>query len=405
VLLIDQYMSRTLKTTVGNYFRQLDALRAIAVSMVIFSHWAGYHENAWTDDVFWFNGEVGVQLFFIISGFLISGILLDERERAEIEEYPKTGVLKAFYVRRFLRIFPLFYATLFVTFVLGHPDVRASIKWHALYLSNFFFARRGDYLGDVSHFWSLAVEEQFYLVWPFFILFLPKRILVPFVITVILLAPVFRYLAAFAWNINDVAVNVLPISSLDSLGIGSLMALIQRLKLEPSKTQSLNRCFLFTSFFFMLTYFALHVFVPIPQESQEIGFYLSRSLLVPGLACFVLLCAQGIRGLLGKFFEFSPLSYLGKISYGLYIMHFFIPGTTAWLCNRFGYPIWERLGVGAYLALNLIVLVGLSSLSWYFFESRINEWKRYFPYVASDQTTQNKFSRLFTPNLWFTFRK
>src|SRR5687768_1429660 len=159
----------------GSYFRQLDALRALAVSMVIFSHWPGYHHDMWSDDLFWFNGEIGVKLFFVISGFLITGILLDERIKADQNDLGKASLLKTFYIRRFLRIFPLYYATLFVAFVLGHPDVVASWKWQVTYLSNFFYAMRGEYLGEVSHFWSLAVEEQFYFVWPLIILFVPKK--------------------------------------------------------------------------------------------------------------------------------------------------------------------------------------------------------------------------------------
>ena len=77
------------------YFKQIDALRAVAVAMVIFSHWAGYHQDRWRDDSFWFNGEVGVQLFFVISGFLITGILLDERERAQSSPSNLHHVLKA----------------------------------------------------------------------------------------------------------------------------------------------------------------------------------------------------------------------------------------------------------------------------------------------------------------------
>ena len=98
-----------------NYFRQLDSLRAIAVSMVIFSHWAGYHGYLWTDDLFWFNGEVGVKVFFVISGFLITGILLTERFDSEKRNIEKSAQIKVFYVRRFLRIFPIYYLTLFVT--------------------------------------------------------------------------------------------------------------------------------------------------------------------------------------------------------------------------------------------------------------------------------------------------
>ncbi|HYG04199.1 MAG TPA: acyltransferase [Chryseosolibacter sp.] len=101
-----------------NYLIQLDTLRTLAVAMVVFSHWAGYHKNMWSDDLFWLNGEIGVKMFFIISGFLITGILLKERQTCEQFRSGKVGVLKQFYIRRFLRMFPVYYATIFLTLLL-----------------------------------------------------------------------------------------------------------------------------------------------------------------------------------------------------------------------------------------------------------------------------------------------
>lgn len=133
---------------------EIDFLRAYAVLAVIATHSSrvvtvgitGYH---------------GVLLFFVISGFLITGILLDARAT----NGPTRGILTAFYARRFLRIFPIYYAVLFVAFVLGFQNVRAEIGWLLTYLSNWYFASRG-FTGPASHLWSLAVEEQFYLFWP-----------------------------------------------------------------------------------------------------------------------------------------------------------------------------------------------------------------------------------------------
>ena len=199
--------------------KQLDTVRAVAVGMVIVSHWAP------RTTTFWFSGYVGVQLFFVISGFLITGILLDARRKADKFGIPRSAALKSFYVRRFLRIFPLFYATLAIALLLGFPTVRASIGWLVLYLSNALFAIRGRWIGEIAHFWSLSVEEQFYLVWPVLILFTPKRLLLPLITSAIVLAPVFRFTCS-ALGINGIAVAVLPFSSLDTLGLGAMLALL-----------------------------------------------------------------------------------------------------------------------------------------------------------------------------------
>jgi peptidoglycan/LPS O-acetylase OafA/YrhL len=101
----------------SRYMRQLDTLRAVAAGMVIFSHWVP------GTDTFWFNGHVGVQLFFVISGFLITGILLDARKNAERRDIRRSVVIRRFYMRRLLRIFPLYYGTLALTYLVGVPAV------------------------------------------------------------------------------------------------------------------------------------------------------------------------------------------------------------------------------------------------------------------------------------------
>lgn len=363
-----------------SYFKQLDALRAIAVTMVICSHWAGYHHDLWNDTSFWFNGEVGVQLFFIISGFLITGILLDERQRAEDNHAGRHFIVRAFYIRRFLRIFPLFYATLFVGYALGHPDVRQSILWHVTYLSNLFFAWRGDYLGEVSHFWSLAVEEQFYLFWPLLMLLIPRKFLLPFVLGCVFIGPLFRYWLSFVVQANDVAANVLPLSSLDSLAGGALLAMLRRNGLPEIVRKRLTLCVLGLSIVSALGYILLHTAISVPPDLEAQILFICRVLLIPALAGVVWLFASGFPGRVGALIESRPLAYVGKISYGVYVFHFFIPAATTWICHRLGVSIGQTISVEEYLVLNIMALLLISAISWHCFESPINNLKRFFPY-------------------------
>jgi peptidoglycan/LPS O-acetylase OafA/YrhL len=155
----------------------LDRVRGLAIALVMVHNlsstntrvtvaqklWCGFVETGW----------IGVTLFFALSGFLITGILLDDRGRPR--------ALRAFYIRRFLRIFPLYYAFLILYFVAlapFFPELRAPFSrgiWYWLYLSNWTDITPQQNLPGIGHFWSLAVEEQFYLVWPWLVVGLSSR--------------------------------------------------------------------------------------------------------------------------------------------------------------------------------------------------------------------------------------
>ena len=353
----------------AGHMRQMDTLRTIAVAMVIVSHWAHKLTTPW------FSGFVGVQLFFVISGFLITGILLDARSQAETTGFARTSVLKNFYIRRFLRIFPLFYATLAITYLVGFPEVRASLWWHVPYLSNAFFATRGAWLGDVSHFWSLAVEEQFYLVWPWLMLFTPRRLLLPLIASVVVFAPTFRQVC-YSAGVNGIAVAVMPFSSMDALGLGSMLALLQR---NEARGQLGGLRFLaITAVVGSVVFCGLNIAGAVRNLNAVL--YAVLIALVPLAALgLVWLAASGLHGMAGRIMELSPLVYLGRISYGLYIFHGFVPTGTGKIFHFLRWPV-DALGSKQWFALNLVVLIGAASLTWHFFEKPINDLKRFFPY-------------------------
>src|ERR1700751_1592145 len=194
---------------------QLDSLRALSVTGVLIDHF-------WPTRILDFVdlGHIGVCLFFVLSGYLITGILLRFRSSIEGGRSDVATALRRFYIRRFLRIFPPYYALLTLMVVTKFPDVRNTLWWHAGYASNFLFALQGSWTPWVtSHFWSLSVEEQFYLVWPFLILLIPRSRLVAVVIAIIVSSPLFRLIALLAGT-NDVTLYVATPASLDALGPG-----------------------------------------------------------------------------------------------------------------------------------------------------------------------------------------
>ena len=308
---------------------QLDAIRAIAVLLVMISHFVpGSSAIAPL-------GGVGVRLFFVLSGFLITRILLDARER------PLTDALRVFYARRFLRIFPLFYFALFVSFVLDFGAVRDTIWWHVTYLSNFLLYSRHQFLGAVTHFWSLAVEEQFYLVWPLIVLLTPMRALPWLIATMVVIAPVTMLIA------GDPMASVLPISNLDALGFGALLAV-------PASRRYVTTA----GMWFGVPVFAVTVVMRwfgIAGFGRDVilGFALplASAWLVSG-------AAEGFTGLGRTVFEWRPLMYVGRISYGVYVYHALMP----YFLKRL-FPIWTY-SIGEQFVILVAATIALASLSY-----------------------------------------
>lgn len=357
---------------------QLDALRAIAVLGVLLSHFM-YRYEAFAPA-----GSLGVRLFFVLSGFLITGILLDSRDALARGAQGLGFTLRQFYIRRFLRIFPLFYATLLVAWVCDVPEVRASIGWHVTYLSNVYFALTDAWHPPVSHLWSLAVEEQFYLVWPFLVLLAPARLLVPAIVVAIGMAPAFRWIGAEA-GVREMVLHNMPISALDSLGVGALLAVL------PAARPGLlgvaqRRGFAWGTIALLLLVLALHV----PRLAAQLPLrWIRETRLVEtvaslAFACVILGAARGWRGPMGRLLAWSPLTYVGRISYGVYVLHNFMAHAVPWLFRHLHLPYpandgWERL-----LLLTAATLVA-AACSWHFFEKPINDLKRRFPYRRDDR--------------------
>ena len=220
-----------IRRAISGHIPPLDGVRGVAIILVLISH------LDWTPPVFAgrprevlvnfaYTGWTGVELFFVLSGFLITGILLDSK-RAE-------NYFSLFYIRRALRILPLSYATLFAAFILfpllgrlgvpHFPRIFYSAQlWCWFYVGNWapFWHKHIPYFG---HFWSLAVEEQFYLVWPCVVYMTRRRTLTRTCLALALVAQVLK----IALAVKGVDVYNLTTSHLDSLGLGALAALIVR---------------------------------------------------------------------------------------------------------------------------------------------------------------------------------
>jgi peptidoglycan/LPS O-acetylase OafA/YrhL len=347
-----------------NRWLELDALRALAVLLVVWSHCSNRNIGI--------TGFDGVLLFFVISGFLITGILLEARASA-----PWPTVLRAFYARRFLRIFPVYYAVLFVAAGLGIPYVREALGWHLTFLSNWYYAYRGP-LDKAGHLWSLALEEQFYLLWPWFALLLPAAALRWALGIMILTGPVSRLVLGSS-GADATAVWTTTPAVLDALGLGCLLAYLWR---QAGSADRWARWALVCG----LLLIGCQAAAPKLGLATNPIFFLAVSTLGWRLLCFWLVhrAARGVPGLFGRLLVARPLIYVGTISYGIYLIHPFVMPAVLIAEQRFHLhvPIPKYPGLSQFLSVALISIAA-ASLSWKFFERPINSLKNRFPYVPS----------------------
>jgi len=347
---------------------QLDALRGLAVAAVVVSH-LGVKAPI-VARIGW--GEAGVELFFVLSGYLITGILLQARSQLEAGAQTGGEAVRQFFLRRFLRIFPIYYLTLAVTAVIGIYPVRQTLKWHLLYLSNFFFAISGQWFGPISHLWSLAVEEQFYLVWPWLILFLPRRGLRNAILLAIAVGPAYRLMALLV-GVNVVAIDVVPFACLDSLGLGSLLAYFRWAAPEEPLPFFSRRSAGWIAFVIVITIHALS-FLPPLLPIATVGGRFARAFLFGWL---VQRAAVGFRGAGGALLSFRPLGWIGRVSYGIYLFHnFTFEIEVRVLHYAFGMEMPTSL-IAQRLSMTLGTLVA-AAISWRYFEGPINRFKERF---------------------------
>ncbi len=368
-----------LKSPIG-YMPELDTFRALAIFSVMCIHWlpTGSMINR-------LQGQTsnGVHLFFVLSGFLITRILLKSRAAIELGHAAGHHSLKQFYARRFLRIFPAYYLALAVGVIFHFTGVREGIWWHVSYLSNFYYYFRQHFDGPASLFWTLAVEEQFYLIWPLTVLFLPKRAIFPFTLSVAILGTVFRTNAL----LEDTGFKILLPACMNFLAIGALVAVVQ----DPICGSAPMRKRLLQSFGSLIVLLACCSVITMLKLGAHaaMGSRVIRAFDQPMIsmiyACVFAWISTGSARWARPVLCLPPLVYLGRISYGLYLYHLFVTFGLKrgqhWLAAHIGeihaFQLTETF------AARFVVTVIVASASWFLFEKPINDLKAFFPYRSS----------------------
>ena len=374
--------------TSRSYQPQFDGLRALAVLTVMADHFSADVPNFPLPD--WIHiGATGVRLFLVLSGYFITASLRRARDRMDLTEVSLGKTIGAFYCRRLLRIAPAYLVFALIASILGLGAIRHHWPWVFTGTVNWMIAASNQWPATISHLWSVCVQEQFYLFWPLLILLLPRRWMLPAIISVAAAGIAFR-IGCIIFAAPMIARWVLPFGSLDSLAAGAALGWCGgRLRANRFGWFLAWICFAMLSIAALLRAGDPTTFKSVLVEPLEAG-------------AFVILVARtaaGFDGYAGRFLSLPGLVFAGRISYGLYIYHALVAIVfNRWLPDPVRFVITVP-------SLRLIVFglasVVVATLSWCLIEQPINRlrsrshrnlqpphWHDELPSVVSGQTVE-----------------
>ena len=357
---------------------QLDGARFLAIISVLAYHYLNFLQDPKTS----FNIAVFISFFFVLSSFLITKILIVSKQKAHEAGYGKLKTGIGFLVRRTLRIFPAYY--FYISLIMLMPVGGAYIREHAatffLYLVNIKIYIDQTWGNFTAHLWTLAVEEQYYIVWPWLILFIPNRHLPKLFYSVIAGGILFRliyFTSHPAAGMETVPMGILTPSCIDAFGIGGLLA--YRHWEGKTSGATMGKLILF----FLPVWFFLVV-----TNVQPLSITINTAF-VSLMAAWALGGASiGYDNWFGRFLENRIVRYLAKISYGIYIYHLIAPllfwkffNQCALYFSRIGInikglvPIIQFPWVG-FLVYTLVAIL-CAACSWHLLERPISRLSKY----------------------------
>jgi len=274
--------------------------------------------------------------------------------------------LKIFFARRVLRIFPIYYVVVLITYLAHDGHFDKAIVWNLFYGSNFYMLKINEFPGIMSHFWSLSVEEHFYLLWPFLILLPKKGKIIYSIIFAILVGIFFRWYFYYQ-SFPPLFTNIFTLSCFDALAIGGLLGFLHSRddKRWYNKLTQSVLLFLFAVAGFAYSLYSLNYH---GAENNPWNLVVFRTF---SAICFSFLLSYAIKST-AWFLNQRRLVFLGKLSYSMYLLHNFVPGFLMgipWPVNPY-----------ARIAMEFMFLIGISYLAWRFIEMPFNRMKKKFAY-------------------------
>ncbi len=383
------------------YFKNLDVLRILAAMMVVIAH--GYGSwNGWNGLLPLFRANVenirkpnllgkfftqfinnlgfGVDIFFLISGFLITYILLKEKETFG------TIAIKKFMVRRSLRIWPLYYiivifAPFLITFsnyIKPHwmaPTPAPNYLPYYFFLGNFDIISTGKWMFPFAHFWSICVEEHFYFVWPFILALVPNRHLIKVFVTIIIVSMVSRgYYFTYDPSNSGANIYLNTICKVDVIIIGAIIAYIHYRKPISLNTPKYLRILLLIGFIGLISNVSIYV-------AGNLFQVLIKKYLFVIWVGFLMLNFMFNKQPIFTLKKMKVLNYLGKISFGIYIYHnILLSLITDNILARYGS---ERITFLRFFIIYIGATVLMAVISWELFEKQILKLKKRFELIKT----------------------
>ncbi|MEO5903457.1 MAG: acyltransferase [Gemmatimonadaceae bacterium] len=364
----------------------LDGLRGIAVLLVMFGHfWLGQRPDNLVENAvytFFQNGWIGVDLFFVLSGFLITGILLEAKGSSHY--------FRNFYARRTLRIFPLYWGFLFAYFIVlpaflqPHSPFaaeRSTQLYFWLYGSNFLSLVGGAHIPPgLNHFWSLAVEEQFYLIWPALVLAMSAKTLERVCVALLFAGLVFRLLL-MTTPYHHTGGFVLTPARIDTLAIGAWLAVICRNRARRDLVERLApRVFLGALLALVVSSLPDLRILAFQVSMQTVGFPL---LAVIGASLISIAAGNAEEhARFRRWLSWRPLTSVGKYSYAMYVFHLplivALDAVGLHMSTFSGGNPPGIFGAFAYSIVASIITFSLAFASWHLYEKHFLKLKRFF---------------------------
>jgi peptidoglycan/LPS O-acetylase OafA/YrhL len=346
----------------GAYLPQLDGLRGLAILAVVFHHF-DFHPPSWID---W--GPVGPSVFFLLSGYLITLSLWKLQDKHDGRLWNLSQAVASFHARRICRLFPVLCVLLAIGWLCGIEEYRETWLWHASFLTNFYIVAHNEWIGSLSHLWSLSVQEQLYLLWPL-VLLVPRTLFPYAMVLVIFGAATFRLGCIFTGASEFSRWFLLP-GSLDAFATGGLSAWISQNRHACAITSRRLAAPLVCVALASLAFSRYLRFLPNTH---------------PGIAAielfecvffgWLLLCLVEVpKSLASRALTFRPLIFVGKVSYGIFVFHNIVAvSISPWLravgLNEVDHPFLRATILAS-------VSTVVAAASWRWMEQPLNCWVR-----------------------------
>jgi peptidoglycan/LPS O-acetylase OafA/YrhL len=367
------------------FFENLDGLRGLCFLSVFFFH--SFHTtfpDIYNNSIYRFvktdlfgNGNLGVNFFFVLSGFLITFLLIEEKQINKRIDLPR------FWLRRILRIWPLYYFCVFFGFIIfpylkllfGHiPQETADPLSYIFFLNNFDFLQKDSPDASIlGVLWSIAVEEQFYLIWPILLTIIPFRFYWILFAGILVISIIFR-----AFYDNGFMNEMHTLSCISDLAIGSFGAWLMHFTKAKNIIINLNKVYIIILYgLFLFIYFFRDEFL---FSNYQIRIFERSLIAIVMLGIILEQCYS--KNSLFKLSNFKNISRLGIISFGLYCLHFIGILVTTSVTSKLGinHGIWNVLLLETSMALCLTII--FSWISYKFYESPFLKFKNKFAFVV-----------------------